>query len=209
MADDRKRTDSPDHDADDEDKSAKEVDRQKVPPFMVRLFFRRNLFHRMETFLPPVSIPTSEELQMYTWFNGTLSEILAVFSSVVPEASSSRCTFRHVFQDPKNNLPSLMFKDIAVYTPSKGRSWTDMAGNTLDESVITLHDLQFRIGDYIDVNITSPDAPPPPPPPPPTSAISGQARSREWGAVENKLDRRISGRGGRFGGNSGSRRWGR
>ncbi|ODQ68923.1 hypothetical protein LIPSTDRAFT_120988, partial [Lipomyces starkeyi NRRL Y-11557] len=192
MADDRRRSDSPDHDVDDE-KVQKEVDRQKVPPFLIRMFFRRNMFHRMDVFLPPVSITTNEELQMYTWFNGTLKEILAVFASVVPEASSSRCTFRHVFQDPKNNLPSLMFKDIAVYMPrgSKDGRWTDMEGNALDDSIFTLYDFQFRIGDYIDVNITSPDAPPPPP------ISSGQARSRDWSAVENKLDRRISGRGGR------------
>ncbi|KAK9388166.1 Sin3 associated polypeptide p18-domain-containing protein [Lipomyces mesembrius] len=203
MTDDRSVSGSPDHDAEDE-KLLKDVDRQKVPPFLVRMFFRRNTFHRMEVFLPPVSITTSEELQVYTWFNGTLKEVLAVFSSVVSEASSSRCTFRHVFQDPKNNLPSLMFKDIAVYMPrgSKDGSWTDMEGNALDESSFTLYDFQFRIGDYIDVNITSPDAPPPPP------TSSGQARSRDWSAVENKLDRRISGRGGRFGGNSGDRRWG-
>ncbi|KAK9483693.1 Sin3 associated polypeptide p18-domain-containing protein [Lipomyces starkeyi] len=203
MADDRRRSDSPDHDVDD-DKVRKEADRQKVPPFLIRMFFRRNMFHRMDVFLPPVSITTSEELQIYTWFNGTLKEILAVFASVVPEASSSRCTFRHVFQDPKNNLPSLMFKDIAVYMPrgSKDGSWTDMEGNALDDSSFTLYDFQFRIGDYIDVNITSPDAPAPPP------TSSRQARSRDWSAVENKLDRRISGRGGRFGGNSGDRRWG-
>ncbi|KAK9354240.1 Sin3 associated polypeptide p18-domain-containing protein [Lipomyces doorenjongii] len=203
MADDRRRSGSPDHDAEDE-KVRTEVDRQRVPPFLVRMFFRRNMFHRMEVFLPPVSITTSEELQMYTWFNGTLKEILAVFASVVPEASSSRCTFRHVFQDPKNNLPSLMFKDIAVYMPwgSKDGNWTDMEGNALNESSFTLYDVQFRIGDYIDVNLTSPDAPPPLP------TSSGQARSRDWSAVENKLDRRLSGRGGRFGGNSGDRRWG-
>ncbi|KAK9367962.1 Sin3 associated polypeptide p18-domain-containing protein [Lipomyces kononenkoae] len=203
MADDRKRSDSPDQD-DNVEKINKEIDRQKVPPFLVRVFFRRNSFHRMETFLPPVSISTSEELQMYTWFNGTLKEILAVFSSVVPEALSRRCTFRHVFQDPNNNLPSLMVKDIAVYTPrgSKDESWTDMEGKALDESAHTLGDFQFRIGDYIDVNITSPDAAPPPP------TSSGQPRGREWSNVENRLDRRISGRGGRFGRGSGDRRWG-
>ncbi|KAK9376175.1 Sin3 associated polypeptide p18-domain-containing protein [Lipomyces chichibuensis] len=204
MADDQRRSDSPGRDADDE-KVRKEVDRQKIPPFLIRMFFRRNMFHRMDAFLPPVSITTSEELQMYTWFNGTLKEILAVFATVVPEASGSRCTFRHVFQDPKNNVPSLMFKDIAVFMPTRGskdESWTDTEGNPLDESSFTLYDFQFRIGDYLDVNITSPDAPPPPP------TSSGQARSRDWSAVENKLDRRISGRGGRFGGNSGDRRWG-
>ncbi|KAK9237811.1 Sin3 associated polypeptide p18-domain-containing protein [Lipomyces kononenkoae] len=205
--DDRKRTGSPDQDGNNVEKKSTEIDRQKVPPFLVRMFFRRNSFHRLETFLPPVSIATREELQMYTWFNGTLKEILAVFSSVVPEALNCQCTFRHVFQDPQNNLPSLMFKDVAVYTPrgSKGgdANWADIDGKSLDESTLTLGDFQFRIGDYIDVNITSPDAPPPAP------TRSGHARGRDWPSnVENKLDRRTSGRGGRFGRSSGDRRWG-
>ncbi|KAK9453717.1 Sin3 associated polypeptide p18-domain-containing protein [Dipodascopsis uninucleata] len=130
------------------------VDRQKVPPFLLRLFFKQGGFHSLDDFSSPRRFPVDEELQIYTWRDCTLKELHSLLASAVPEAANARCKFRLVYL-ARNGHGEYTKRDIGIYSPR-----TDI-NNGPGAKRDTLAHLRFMIGDFIDVSYSDTVSEPP------------------------------------------------
>ncbi|KAI9246712.1 Sin3 associated polypeptide p18-domain-containing protein [Phascolomyces articulosus] len=153
------------------------IDREKECPFLLRIFTRNNGHHALNDFQVN-SVPTSDELQLYTWKNATLEELAQLIQEVIPEAQhpDARIAFRLIYLDSQR---------AAYRSRDLGRVMNIKP--TQDQSK-TLEDCNFYIGDYLDVAIFIG---------PPPARNNNQRRNSDWGR-----DRRQGG-GGRFGGGGG------
>ncbi|KAK9474024.1 Sin3 associated polypeptide p18-domain-containing protein [Dipodascopsis tothii] len=123
------------------------IDREKVPPFMLRMFFRQGGFHPLQSFLPD-RLPLDESLQIYTWKDCTLRELHELLVTGLPAAVTARCSFRIVYMD-KYRAGEFVCKDIGDYTP-EGHPDFRPGAHTTSKS---LEDARFVIGDFIDVKV--------------------------------------------------------
>ncbi|KAI9493288.1 Sin3 associated polypeptide p18-domain-containing protein [Zychaea mexicana] len=160
------------------------IDREKECPFLLRIFTRNGGHHTTNEFQVD-SVPTSDELQLYTWRNATLEELAQLIQEVVPEAKhpDARVAFRLIYLDSQRAV--YRSRDIGRVVNIKP---------TADQTK-TLDDCNFFIGDFLDVAIYI--GPPP---------INKMRRNSDWGrdGGNGARDRRP---GGRFG--SGGARDGR
>ncbi|OZJ03363.1 hypothetical protein BZG36_02981 [Bifiguratus adelaidae] len=139
------------------------VDREKTCPFLLRIFWKEGGHHRLDEF-EANRTPTTDELQIYTWRDATLSELSSLIQQIVPTASrpNARLSFRLIFYD--NNRNRHIYKDLGMVMNSK----------TTAESSKTLEDARFVTGDYIDVNVFTSDRPQ-------GLGITGRARNDRFG----------------------------
>ncbi|KAF2143479.1 uncharacterized protein K452DRAFT_325994 [Aplosporella prunicola CBS 121167] len=165
--------------------SGSKYDRQTTTPFLLKLFYRTNSFHRLEEFSPYASSPPPH-LQIYTWPTCTLRELthllVSALPSVVPSpAIGTRLAFKLIFPDARdaasgrdNGPARYVSKDLGsvvigaggpgVDDEANGRSELDRLEGDADK---TLHAARFIIGDYVSCAIFPPlsdgsVAPPPP-----------------------------------------------
>ncbi|KAG0227633.1 hypothetical protein BGW42_002806 [Actinomortierella wolfii] len=61
------------------------VDRERLCPFLLRMYYHVNSFHRVDQFTLTSTPPAQEELQLYTWKNATLGEIATLVQQAIPE----------------------------------------------------------------------------------------------------------------------------
>lgn len=117
-----------------------EVDREKICPFLIRVFYNENDFSSLKQFdngaFPP------NELQIYTWDDANLRELTTLISGELTIKNIKKFKFSCLYYD---SLGYLQRKDL-------GDIYIDK--NTPIE-LKTLHSLRFVIGDYIDVNIVT------------------------------------------------------
>ncbi|KAF2677690.1 hypothetical protein K458DRAFT_157706 [Lentithecium fluviatile CBS 122367] len=78
------------------------IDRQTTTPFLLRLFYKQNAFHRLEDFDPTLRLPP--HLQIYTWQSCTLRELSSLLLSALPNLlpkpyAGTRIAFRLVYGD--------------------------------------------------------------------------------------------------------------
>ncbi|KAI8140693.1 Sin3 associated polypeptide p18-domain-containing protein [Fennellomyces sp. T-0311] len=118
------------------------IDREKECPFLLRIFTKNNGHHLLNDFTV-TSVPTSDELQLYTWRNATLEELGQLIQEVVPEAQhpDARIAFRLIYLDSQRGV--YRSRDLGRVMNIKP---------TPDQSK-TLEECQFFIGDYLDVAI--------------------------------------------------------
>ncbi|KAL1637791.1 hypothetical protein SLS56_000346 [Neofusicoccum ribis] len=82
------------------------VDRQTTTPFLLKLFYRSNAFHRLDEFSPHSSAPSPPHLQIYTWPTCSLRELTHLLVSALPSllpdpAIGTRLSFRLIFPDTR------------------------------------------------------------------------------------------------------------
>eukprot|EP01068_Selenidium_serpulae_P016005 Selendium_serpulae@DN6258_c2_g1_i3.p2 len=118
------------------------VDRDKVCPFLLRVFYSMGEHHPMSDFEPHGKVPAHHEFQTYSWSDATLRELVDLVKDVIPEARGrrKRLSFKMICSDESGTGTA---KDMGI-VHSQFRASTDDT---------TLRTLNFKIGDLVDVAI--------------------------------------------------------
>ncbi|KAJ4487539.1 Sin3 associated polypeptide p18-domain-containing protein [Lentinula aciculospora] len=82
------------------------VARGKTAPFLIRTFVKIGSFHRLSLF-EDATLPTTDEQQIFTWKDATLSEVLTTLRETAPHVPEyrhplARFAFRTVYADSGN-----------------------------------------------------------------------------------------------------------
>ena len=121
----------------------KAVDREKTCPLLLRVFWTIGRHHRPEEFFRTVP---SNELQIYTWKDATLKELMTLIKEVNPDARKKGTTFDFATVFPNPRQAGFLLKELGVTT----------AGRKSPADNITLESKKFQIGDYVDVAVQYP-----------------------------------------------------
>lgn len=118
------------------------VDRKKVCPFLLRVFYNVGRHYRMEEYSRG-RVPMNE-LQIYTWKDATLKELMALIKEVNSDSRRRGTLFEFgiVYPDKRGGY---RLRDI-------GKT---IAGQKTEGDQITLGN-QFQIGDYLDIALVPP-----------------------------------------------------
>ena len=116
------------------------MDRSKICPLLLRIFYKLNGHNELEDFLPP-STP-EHELQAFVWPDTCLRELAELLKDVVEEAKgkNAKLKFRLVYFD---NTGTPRAADLGIISNTT-RGYVDTR---------TLSLLKFQTGDFIDVAI--------------------------------------------------------
>jgi len=120
------------------------LDREKVCPFLLRVFCKRGSHHRIDDFTINYQ-PVEDEIQIYTWKDASLREIASLLAEVDPKYAKhgNSISFKAIYLD--NVRARYNSKDLGVINISKPSKTDD----------VTLADNGFIIGDFIDVALQS------------------------------------------------------
>merc|ERR1739848_97928 len=88
----------------------------------------------------------SNELQIYTWKDATLKELMNLVKEVNPEARRKGTYFDFAIVHANLNRGGFMIRDIG----------TTCSGQKCPDDQSTLHSKRFEIGDYLDISIVLP-----------------------------------------------------
>ncbi|KAI6661540.1 Histone deacetylase complex subunit SAP18-like [Oopsacas minuta] len=125
------------------------IDRQSTCPLLLRVFCNSNGRHHRSQDFSSGKVP-ADELQIYTWMDCTLKELMSLVHEVNPDTRQKGTifSFATVFPYHTGNRVrgSAIFriKDIGVTT----------AGKRGQDDNCTLSSQKFQIGDYIDIAIS-------------------------------------------------------
>ncbi|KAG0329625.1 mtDNA inheritance, partitioning of the mitochondrial organelle [Dissophora globulifera] len=80
------------------------LDREKLCPFLLRMYYCQGQHHRVDDFSPTSTPPQSSELRLYTWKDATLGEITSLVKQAIPDLVSQagaggQLAFRHIYLD--------------------------------------------------------------------------------------------------------------
>ncbi|XP_050303409.1 histone deacetylase complex subunit SAP18 [Anthonomus grandis grandis] len=129
-----------------EEKKEDSVDRQKICPFLLRVFVSSTGQHHKQTEYHRGNTPNNE-LQIYTWKDATLHELTQLVKEVNPEARRKGTKFSFALVYPDMRSPMYRMREI-------GSTTTGIKG---PDDLKTLGNYRITIGDYMDIAITSPD----------------------------------------------------
>uniref|UniRef100_A0AC35G0D0 Histone deacetylase complex subunit SAP18 n=1 Tax=Panagrolaimus sp. PS1159 TaxID=55785 RepID=A0AC35G0D0_9BILA len=124
-------------------KADKVIDREKVCPLLLRIFVA-NMRHNPIQEYKNGSVPQHNELQIYTWMDCTLRELMFCIKDVNIDSRRKGTTFEFAIVTPDFRSNRMNFKTIGITT--HGQKGVD--------DTKTLASCKFQIGDYIDVAIT-------------------------------------------------------
>lgn len=129
---------------DAKDNNLKSIDREKVCPFLLRVFCKKSVHHRIEEFTLTRQ-PVEDELQIYTWKDASLRELASLLAEADPKYAQhgSSISFKAVYLDGARGR--FQSKDLGVINISKASK----------NDKITLEDNRFVIGDFLDVALQS------------------------------------------------------
>ena len=122
------------------------VDRTKTCPFLLRIFYKLNSFNSLNLFHPG-SFP--KELNIYTWEDVDLEEIAKCIHIALKDTEFGVYDY---------------YRFCRIYYDSKGTLLKDEIGAVVNNNKYSnlnvnlnkcLKDLGFKIGDYLDINISS------------------------------------------------------
>jgi len=121
--------------------SVQEINREKICPFLIRLFYKENEINLLEE-MNSGRFPTIRELHIYTWMDASLRELTMLIRDSVDFAKRKDAilNFSFIFPDSKGKYQRKEIGNIHMY--KKGQ----------DDNK-TLQQLRFTIGDYIDICI--------------------------------------------------------
>lgn len=121
--------------------NALEINREKICPFLIRLFYRENDFNSLDE-MNAGRFPSTRELHIYTWMDASLRELTMLIRDSVDFAKRKDAilNFSFIFPDSKGKYQRKEIGNVHMY--KKGQ----------DDNK-TLHQLRFSIGDYIDICI--------------------------------------------------------
>ncbi|KAF4369537.1 hypothetical protein CsatB_003931 [Cannabis sativa] len=119
------------------------VDREKTCPLLLRVFTKIGGHHSEEDFAVRGKEP-KDEVQIYTWKDATLRELTDLVKEVAPAARrrNAKLSFAFVYPDKRGRF---VLKLVGM-THSFGN------GRRVDDGK-ALGELDFQIGDYLDVAI--------------------------------------------------------
>ncbi|CAH8568944.1 unnamed protein product [Schistosoma mattheei] len=120
------------------------VNREKTCPLLLRMFCSTKKHNNVLEYSrgrTPVN-----ELQVYTWFDATLRELASLVKQVNPESRRRGTLFDFALVFPDHRSPVYRMRELG----------TVCSGSPSDTDRIMLKDVQFTIGDMIDVAITPP-----------------------------------------------------
>ena len=117
-----------------------EVDREKICPFLIRIFYNENNFSSLKDF-ENEQLP-SQELHIYTWKDANLRELTNLIQGELQIPTAIKFKYSCLYYNSKGILTRIDLGDVSLNknTPSELR---------------TLHSLNFAIGAYIDINIVT------------------------------------------------------
>ncbi|GAB2209954.1 hypothetical protein Droror1_Dr00027183 [Drosera rotundifolia] len=119
------------------------VDREKTCPLLLRVFTQKGGHHTKEDFAIRGKEP-KDEVQIYTWKDATLGELTDLVKEVHPEARKREAKLSFAFVYPDRN---------GIFTVRQvGMTYANANKRNLDETK-ALAELNFQIGDYLDVAI--------------------------------------------------------
>ncbi|KAE9548775.1 hypothetical protein FO519_008013 [Halicephalobus sp. NKZ332] len=129
-------------------KAEKNIDREKVCPFLLRIFPTTIRHNSIQDFKNG-NVPTHNELQIYTWMDCTLRELMLLIKDVNTESKPKGTSFDFALVSPDRFSPRMNIRTIGV----------TINGTRGIDDAKTLADCKFEVGDYIDVAITPPRGP--------------------------------------------------
>ncbi|CEO95294.1 Histone deacetylase complex subunit SAP18 [Plasmodiophora brassicae] len=119
------------------------IDREKVCPLLLRVFVKENAAMNAADFDFPLGDLTPGELQIYTWRDATLLELIEAIRSATPAARRTSAKIDIAFAYPSSREGGMVVKTVgSVYTGRKG-----------PDDNMTLDDLKFEIGDFLAVSV--------------------------------------------------------
>lgn len=124
-----------------ERKEQPKVDREKTCPLLLRVFTCQGRHHRPDEFTRNSYPP--DELQVYTWMDATLSELMTLIKEVKADARNRFTTFSFATVFPDSRRGGFRVKEIG----------TTCGARKSPEDNVSLGSLGFQIGDFIDVAI--------------------------------------------------------
>ncbi|KAL8114263.1 hypothetical protein AgCh_021205 [Apium graveolens] len=120
------------------------IDREKTCPLLLRVFTKVGAHHSNEDFSVRGKEP-KDEVQIYTWKDATLRELTDLVKEVAPEARRRDATLSFAFVYP-SKTGRLVVREV-------GRTSSVPNPRRPDDSKLALRDVDFEIGDYLDVAI--------------------------------------------------------
>lgn len=122
------------------------IDREKTCPLLLRVFCNQGRHHRLDEY-SRTALP-SNELQVYTWKDATLKELMSLVKEVNPDTRRRGTMFDFAIVFPDARRGGFIMKEIG----------STVAGVKGTDDAITLESKKFQIGDFIDVAIQQPRA---------------------------------------------------
>jgi len=121
--------------------TTQEINREKICPFLIRLFYKENDFNSLED-MNTSRYPSTRELHIYTWMDASLRELTMLIRDSVDFAKRKDAILNYsfIFPDSKGKYQRKEIGSIHMY--KKGQ----------DDNK-SLQQLRFTIGDYIDISI--------------------------------------------------------
>ncbi|KAI5647323.1 hypothetical protein M9H77_33328 [Catharanthus roseus] len=120
------------------------VDREKTCPLLLRVFTKIGSHHTDGDFAVRGKEP-KEEVQIYTWLDATLRELTDLVKEVAPEARRRDAMLSFAFVYP-DKFGRFVVREV-------GKTFSQPNGRRPDHGSKALGDLNFQIGDYLDVAI--------------------------------------------------------
>ena len=120
------------------------IDREKTCPLLLRVFCQMGKHHRPDEFTSNKT--PSNELQIYTWKDASLKELMSLVKEVDPEARHKGTYFDFAIIYPDFQRGGYIIKDIG----------TTCSGQKCPDDHVTLHTQRFQIGDFLDIAIMVP-----------------------------------------------------
>lgn len=114
----------------------------QVCPFLLRVFLCEGRHHPMSEYTNSTIPPKPRELQIYTWLDATLSELMGLIREI-PDYRSKGTQFSFSVVYPEPNNQAYRMRHIGFTVGGKKRPNDDL----------TLSKCRFQIGDFIDVAI--------------------------------------------------------
>uniref|UniRef100_A0A7N0U153 18 kDa Sin3-associated polypeptide n=1 Tax=Kalanchoe fedtschenkoi TaxID=63787 RepID=A0A7N0U153_KALFE len=120
------------------------IDREKTCPLLLRVFTKVGGHHTMEDFAVRGKEP-KDEVQIYTWKDATLRELTDLVKEVSPAARrrDAKLSFAFVYPDKRGRF---VVREV-------GQTLSYANGKRMLDDGKALADLNFMIGDYLDVAI--------------------------------------------------------
>ena len=114
----------------------------QVCPFLLRVFFCEGRHHSLAEYTNKTRPPITEELQIYTWFDATLSELMGLIRKL-PNYRDRGTQFSYSIVFPEPSAPTYRMRHVGV----------TIGGKRGPDDDKTLGECRLQIGDYIDVAI--------------------------------------------------------
>ncbi|KAK6353168.1 hypothetical protein TWF696_005156 [Orbilia brochopaga] len=134
------------------------VDRHLTTPFLLKVFYKVNSFHRLDDFR--ATAQPSSFVEVYTWKDCSLSELATLLLSALPSlaTSATKCSFRLIYADTKTSrFTSSEIGNIILPLPkpatTNGNGAGSSGGNNGSSDKVSLDEVRFVVGDWIDVAI--------------------------------------------------------